>query len=282
MAAYCSMFNKSTLECVIKIDIIGKVFDYPIDMKNLAILTILFLGISTGSIAQKDFSKLSGRAKAKLAKKERKEAKKDKEYQLMMEEAHDNFVGQKYHDALDLYEKARERRPLNVYPKVKIEDVLLAMQNQPQEENVETVFEDPLKIESPPEPEKISDPADAQERIEEVFEEEIQKAEDIVEKEVPPPPKEEKSEPKVDKVVIVKDEDLKPMSEAQLREDLGQRYEDGVHEKTFTEGNKTITERIVVKEGLGDIYRRVQYAWGAFYFKNNKSVTKNTWDQSYK
>lgn len=250
-------------------------------MKNILILSVLVLGFVANSYSQKDFDKLSGKAKAKVAKKEKREAKKDQEYQLMMDDAHSKFASKEYHDALALYEKAQERRPLNIYPKVKIEDVLLAMQNQPEDETLESVFQNPLQIENTRPGNELEN--QKEERVEQEFDKEIKKAEEIVKEELPPPPKETKvDEPKVDKVIIEKEEDIKPLTESELRKDLGNRYEDGVHENTFTEGNKEITERIVVKDGLGDLYRRVQYKWGAFYFKNNKSVTKNTWDQSYK
>ena len=50
---------------------------------------------------------------------------------------------------------------------------------------------------------------------------------------------------------------------------------EGLTEETYMDGQKKITKRIVIKEGRGDIYKKVLQPWGqAFYFKNNLSITK--------
>jgi hypothetical protein len=65
-----------------------------------------------------------------------------------------------------------------------------------------------------------------------------------------------------------------------LRKELGAKYPTGVTERTYTEGNRTITERIVVRDGRGDEYRKVVHAWGGkFYFKNGEAIPERVWVQ---
>ncbi|NND77050.1 MAG: hypothetical protein HKN39_02565 [Flavobacteriales bacterium] len=242
------------------------------------IIFILLFGTSI-SFSQ-DLKGKSGREKSKIAKKERKEAKKDKEFVALMDSAHTLFADNKFDDALKIYEKAKARRPLNIYPKVKIEDILLAKKNY--DEDVMKAPEVPITPEVVDE--KGLPEIPEEDRIEKTYEEEIEKAEKVVKDEVPPPPsvvKDKKED--ASKLDVRNEEGLKPMTEKEIREELGRTYEDGIYEYTFEEGKKTITERIIVKNGLGDLYRKVVHQWGGkFYFKNNNSISENTWMQTYK
>lgn len=69
-----------------------------------------------------------------------------------------------------------------------------------------------------------------------------------------------------------------PHAEEEKRKNLGASYPEGITEEIIEEGNKKMTKRIVVKQGKGDEYLKVQYNWGGtYYFKNSKSVSDNVW-----
>lgn len=60
---------------------------------------------------------------------------------------------------------------------------------------------------------------------------------------------------------------------------LAAKYPQGVTEKTYTKGNKTITKRIKVEGGRGVEYMKVQHSWGGiFYFKNGDPISQNIFE----
>lgn len=64
------------------------------------------------------------------------------------------------------------------------------------------------------------------------------------------------------------------------RNKVAQRYAQGVTEKVWTEGNREITKRVVVRGDEGSIYRKVKHSWGGvYYFKDNVSISQVIWDR---
>lgn len=250
---------------------------------NKLLFTLIFT-LSVGLIyGQNDFGRMTGKSKSKAAKKEEKEAKKDDVYQKLMEEGHTFFQEKNYQEALDKYKTAATRRPINVYPKVKIADVELAMLNHKDEEpmadaskEIELPTEEPEVIEP-----EVKEPTQ-EERVAEALAAEEQKIKDAL----PPPPKIE--EPKkeipeeeeiVEETPKVTAENIEVISEEDFAENLAETYPDGVTEEIFEEGGKKITRRVVVKNGKGTDYRMVVHRWGGkFFFKNNESITEHTWN----
>ncbi len=240
-------------------------------VRAILLVCIFVCGISVDAQSQDPLAGLSGKAKAKKLKQEEKEAKKDKEYLAIMQDAHELFAQNKFDEALNLYEQAHKKRPINQYPKVKIEDVKLAIENYVEPE-VKAKVEYHISMDQEPQ-EKSQE-----ERVEEAYEKELDKAKKVVDQAIKPPKTET---PKV--VKPVNSEKLERVSISELREELAREYEDGVYENTFMEGKKSITERIVVKDGKGDLYRKVVHPWGGvYYFKNYASASEYTWKQSFK
>jgi hypothetical protein len=77
-----------------------------------------------------EFAGLSAKERTRLAKQEQEEAALDVEYQHLMEVADEFFRTRSYEQALVIYQTARKRRPLNVNPKVKIEDLMALLAQQ--------------------------------------------------------------------------------------------------------------------------------------------------------
>lgn len=77
-----------------------------------------------------EFSRLSAKARTRLAKKEAAEATADVQFQNLMLGADSLFQIGEYYTSLDVYEQARTRRPLNVHPKVKIQDLQALIESE--------------------------------------------------------------------------------------------------------------------------------------------------------
>jgi len=61
------------------------------------------------------------------------------------------------------------------------------------------------------------------------------------------------------------------------RSKLAHEYPEGVTEESYTEGNKVIIKRVVVRGNKADEYSKVIAKWGTFYFKNGQSITEQIW-----
>lgn len=54
-----------------------------------------------------------------------------------------------------------------------------------------------------------------------------------------------------------------------VHQEIAKEYPEGVTEEVYMQGKKQITERVVVKDGKGDIFMKILHPWGGvFYFKN--------------
>ena len=60
---------------------------------------------------------------------------------------------------------------------------------------------------------------------------------------------------------------------------LAQEYPPGVTEESYTEGNKVIIRRVVVRGNKADEYSKVIAKWGTFYFRNGQSITEAIWSR---
>ena len=60
---------------------------------------------------------------------------------------------------------------------------------------------------------------------------------------------------------------------------LAQEYAEGISEESYTQPNKIIIRRVVVKGNKADDYHKSISKWGTYYFKNGISITKYIWDR---
>ncbi len=70
-----------------------------------------------------EFSKLSAKQRSKIALQEQDDAAKDPEFIALMKRGEELFKFRRYDEALTVYKQARRKRPYNVHPKVKIQDL---------------------------------------------------------------------------------------------------------------------------------------------------------------
>lgn len=190
-----------------------------------------------------------------------------------MDRGHELFREKQYLKAVRMYERAGEKRPYNVYPKVKIADIQLSMQDtldflQAEEERAEerTQRRDKTQPKQPDRPEESKE-----ERIKKIDDwerkerEKLERERERTSREKTPP-------------VSGSGGDVKKVSLEEYQRELADKYPSGITEEVSTEGNKTIVKRIVVREGRGNEYKRVEHGWGGvFYFKNGDAVTERVW-----
>ncbi|NND94235.1 MAG: hypothetical protein HKN45_05175 [Flavobacteriales bacterium] len=282
-------------------------------IQRLTITLTVFL-CSLGTSAQIDLSKFSASLRTKMAEEEQLASEQDPVFQELMAQGVKEFENNEFEEAIQRFEEAGNRRPINVYPPVMIADVELAKANYVEEEPEPEAEEVP---EENKEPELTTE-----ERVELMYQRDLAKVYD----KLPPKPKEKEPDPieepeerdaeglliiekevNIEKskddeipnshtpetnneIKIVKEtprteslkknteEESNPTQDAQA--ELGKEFPDGVTEEVFQEGNRTITRRIVVKDRIGNEYRRVKHGWGGiFYFKNDISISERVWTE---
>lgn len=231
-------------------------------------------------VAQVDWEKLSTRERIQIAEREKLESKTDAEFQQLMHEGHRLFEGRHYLQAIHKYEEAQQKRPYNVYPKVIIADIELSMkdtlqvlrraeQEQRSRQNTRARRPQPdtTRSDRRSEPKLTETKEETIDRLDE-WERQVrrdrrqQRANDTPE--VPPSPS--------------SSGDVGRMTIEEYQSELGREYPQGVTETVEKQGNKTITNRIVVQGDKGNAYRKVEHDWGGiFYFKNGEAVTERVW-----
>lgn len=252
-------------------------------MNRILILILIFSSISlTGLKAQGDFADLSTKERISLAEKEEMEAATDADFQQMMQAGHELFKDQHYLKAIHAYEKAQERRPYNVYPKVIIADIELSMKDTLQTlRAAEKTQSQPQKIEPKQKVDNL-ETSTPPEKPEETKEERLEKLNKWEDQERARREREraEEKEKTAQPGAVIMDGDVEKLSTADYQKELANKYPDGITENVSKEGNKTIITRIVVQDNIGNEYKKVVHDWGGvFYFKNGDAVTERVWKQ---
>jgi hypothetical protein len=239
-------------------------------------LTLIALLVSPEMFGQNDFAQLSAKDRIKIAEQEELDARKDAEFQRIMQTGHDLFKQKHYLKAIHKYEEAQEKRPYNVYPKVIIADIELSMKDTlavlrkaEQTEKKQSATKEKLQ----PEPEPETNVETEEERLRRLEEwERMEREKRAAERE-----RQKELEKPATKTI---EGDVPVITKDEFREELGSKYPSGMTEEVTSEGNKTITKRIKVANGKGDEYKRVVHGWGGvFYFKNGEAVTERVWVQ---
>lgn len=232
-------------------------------------------------IAQPDIKDLSAEERIELAEREMQQAALDNRFLTLMDSAHYFFQEGYLDKALNKYQKAKSKRPNNVYPPVKIEDVKLAMKDSSnwnrEPEKEEDQENDDLTASNEPEWEKPN-----REKWEKEEKERLKKVEEW-EQQIRRDRERKRERDKEDEESLKNNDegtDVSRMSVEQFRKELANTYPQGVTETNYREGSRQITKRVVVMGDEGDSYKRVEHAWGGvFYFKNGDPITEDTWNR---
>lgn len=248
------------------------------------LLLILSFVIATAT-AQPDLSGLSAKERAELARKEQLESANDRNFLNVMDQAHDHFVRKEYLKSIRKYEEAGTLRPRNVYPPVKIRDIELAMKDtleilrEREKEEQRTNSESNIS-EKPQLPDRQKEMSE----FEQKEQERLQKADDWEEDQRRQMARQRalKKEQEEESRELMDQEgtDVRSTSLEEFQTDLARQYNDGVTQRTYQDGQRQITERIVVKGNKGNEYKRVEHPWGGkFFFKNGTPISEETWNE---
>lgn len=221
------------------------------------------MGQADGSLTD-EFAKLSAKERARIAKEELEEAARDTRYQAVMEEAEALFRAKDFQGSLEKFKEARELRPYNVYPKVKIQDLQALLKRLEEEAAaMEAPAEQPaVKVEEavmesePTMPESVREAPVVEPRHQV-----------ITEVEKPMRPKE--PEPKVASV----QQSTGPLQDAEALE---------AGERLYREGRATVLERRVAVEGKLIVWRKVTHPWGeVVHFRDGQAIPARTWTEQF-
>ena len=240
----------------------------------LALFTMFCVAQDDAGLTE-EFSKLSAKERARIAKQEQEEAAKDPKYQAVMAKAEDLFKQRQYDDALARFTEARGIRPYNVYPKVKIQD-LQALIAKREAERAALPDTSVVRID-PPKP-VITPVAQQVEAV-------------VVVQSAPPPSPEPIPVPKVEPPPVVRPVVEKPKAIAPPRDTVrvaplpvesAPKLADGTTERTYQEGRAIVLERQVVTNGKVVIYKKVTHPWGEpVYFKDGIAIPARVWNEAF-
>ncbi len=219
-----------------------------------------------------EFSKLSAKERARIAKQEQEEAAKDPKYQAVMAQAEDLFKQRQYYAALARFTEARGIRPYNVYPKVKIQDLqaLIAKRDSEQAARPDTSSS---VITSAPVLVPVIEPVEVIVEVPEPVVEPVP-----VPKEEPRPP----SRPVVEKPkVVAPPRDTVRVAPAPV--EAAPKMPDGTTERTYQEGRAIVLERQVVTNGKTVIFKKVTHPRGEpVYFKDGIAIPARVWNEAFR
>lgn len=199
-----------------------------------------------------DMSHKSAKERSKLAAQETAEAKSDSLYQHAMQKAEAAFRAEQYEEALTFFRQARELRPYNVYPKVKIQDLQALLKRR----------EAAARPEGTPPP-----PPDAVAILDPGVRTPSASAD-------PPRPL---TKPVADVAVPPSAVDHGPALEARPHAPATPG------ERIYMEGGAVVTERTVMENEKPVVYKRVvQRSGQAFHFKDGLAVPAKTWEDRFR
>ncbi len=215
------------------------------------------LALGQGKGLEKDFDSLSAKERSRIAKAEEEGAIKDAQYQAVMAKAEEHFREQRFEAALEQFMVARDLRPNNVYPRVKIQDLqaLIAKREAFQE----------IPVDDPASP--AEQPA--------VVREVLPSPGRVDTTPGPLPTRTEDHHGEQHRVAPL--ERTEPAARAV---DAPLQFAEG--ERIYKEGRAVVVERSISVEGRPTIFRKVTHAWGeVMYFKDGTAIPERVWIEAF-
>ncbi len=212
------------------------------------------------------FGDMSAKERSRIAKAEEEGASNDSHYQALMTHAENLFREQRFEEALERFIEARDLRPFNVYPRVKIQDLqaLIARRDQEEKRPEEPTPVDPapLGVSSDPTIQEVEPPPAVEPKVEETP---IPKAPSP---QLVQPPKEiQRPAPAIKQETPRLQETPAPMAEG---------------ERIYKEGRAVVVERSTTVEGKAVIFRKVLHPWGeVMYFRDGASIPERIWIETF-
>jgi hypothetical protein len=252
--------------------------------RHKVILILTMLPCASQLVAQRDssltseFARMSARERTRIAREEGTLAEADTAFQAAMRAGEEHFRGARYHEALERFQRARDLRPLNVHPKVKIQDLQALLARRMDADREHSADQPPPSAEVP-----------------------RQSTPDTVENEEPrtsaPPPVDAHrpvhpagstaDPPRTDQedghatgvqpvrpaTVPIQEERMTPPPAA-LPAHEGHRI--------FREGRAVVEERVVQEGGRAVVWRKVLHPWGeVVHFRDNEAIPERRWQERF-
>ncbi len=245
-------------------------------MRAIALLSAFLLAApgwaQPDSSLTREFAGMSAKERNRIAKQEQEDARNDPRFIAVMAEADAHFQAQRYEEALGKYAEARRIRPLNVFPKVRIQDLqALLTKRAAEQREPEAAPQHEPEVPSPtpiPVEEKHPPPASAAEPVEAPVHE-LPPAPSSATAPLPKPSPAPRAVEKRPMPVPVKSEAEPPLA-------------DGVQERSFIEGRAVVLERVVTKDGLTVAYRKVTHPWGqVIHFRDGQAISEREWIEAF-
>lgn len=207
-----------------------------------------------------EFSKLSARERTRIAQQEESAAREDEQFQALMHSAEELFRAQRYEEAMERFQQARDMRPYNVYPRVKIQD-LQALIAQRHAEAAVHVQQEELPVSQPQAATRtpvapVGHPA--------------------AETRTPTPLTSQPGERTMlpPQVQAVRPDTIR--REPVPQPEAAAPFVEG--ERITKEGRAVVLERSLLLEGRPTVFRKVMHPWGeTVYFKDGKPVPEREW-----
>jgi len=224
-------------------------------------ITCFLLGSTILVLAQGlegDFNALSAKERSRIAKAEEEGASKDAQYQAIMAQAESLFREQRFDEALEQFIQARDLRPYNVYPRVKIQDLQALIARRDAEHAEPQV---PAAVE-PSQPEPSVAPSRTV-------------------MEAPSPSIPLPGLPAMERIPVAPDHPpLERTSPPSGPLHAADPAEGG--ERIYKEGRAVVVERTIVQEGRPVVFRKVTHPWGeVMYFKDGSAIPERVWQETF-
>lgn len=234
---------------------------------------------------------MSPKERARVAQREQEESRTDGAYQAKMAEGETLFQQDRYEEAMALFEEARILRPLNVYPKVKIEDLKVLIRQRDErnaaEKDGSEVPQPPHAVDTGGASALPDQPAPVAVKAPEAGPLEVFSPNDRV----PPPADSTTTTP-----ASLGGSDPAPVRKQMTRTMQAPRTEpaealpptptppppDGVVENRYKQGSAQVTEMMVTQNGRTTVFKRVAHKYGqVYYFEDGQAIDGRVWRERF-
>jgi hypothetical protein len=246
------------------------------------ILILTMLPCSVPLVAQRDssltseFARMSARERTRIAREEGALAGADTAFQAAMRAGEEHFRGARYREALERFQRARDLRPLNVHPKVKIQDLqaLLARQvDGAGERSAEEQAPAPVQVPG----HATTDPARETVPVGGVERGTGARMPDHPARATAPPPSPRQAaaaEPQLKATAPEGHTGDPPQSSTATPAVEAHRI--------FREGRAVVEERVVHEGGRQVVWRKVLHPWGeVVHFRDNEAIPERRWQERF-
>lgn len=235
-------------------------------MRQIRLIIFVWLCVSGNAayaqVIDGEFNGLSAKERSRIAKAEEEGASHDTQYQAIMAQAENLFRDQHFDKALERFSEARDLRPYNVYPRVKIQDLQALIARREEAEAQEQLKEQTV--------------ASGTQAAVLPTSEAVQPTTPVVLAPSTPKPAASGSA-SIDATSSQQRGPQPQPARAKVPADTPQEGE-----RIYKEGRAVVVERSTVLEGKLAVFRKVVHPWGeTMFFRDGASITERAWNEVF-